>query len=425
MSLSAHTRLVHQLLQLQRERATGALTVSADEQFTVVYFEAGRSVFADSPAVNLTLGRILLEDGYITHQQYTVAIGELRRALSSDRHAKLGGILVNLGFLGVEGVQDALFKQMARRVAGLMQYTEPTAKWVAGDSQLKSVPRYPMRVEPLIHEGVSAYYDRAQMSQVLAPFRGGYLLLRAPAELVVRCFSLTPDLAEIVASIDGADLTEVWLMRQSTEEAWPLATALALTGVLTVKAAAPTSAVAAQEAASQATLAEPGNTGIFQVPEIHQVAPPVDPAFAPKAVALTPVVDPPDREQLLRLEAEGACRVGIDLLHAETFDEAEKQFRIATRAMPRVIEYKLYWAWASARMEGDMPESTLRELAQLAATAARQDSQHAFPPYVTAHIALTRGENDTALRFFKVAQRRDPDNKDAVAQIRRLSRRHR
>ena len=419
MSISAHTKLVHHLLQLQRERATGALTVTSDADPTVVYFEGGRAVFADSPAVSQTLGRLLLEEGVLTHQQYTIAIGELRRAQSRDRHARLGAVIVDLGFTSVDIVQEALFKQMGRRVAGLLQPPEHSWTWAAGDAELKDIPRYPMRVEPLILEGIRLFYDHATMTEALVPYRGGFLMLRAPTELIARCFSLNAELSDVVASITGRELTESWLMQQTSTQAWPLATALALTGVLAVVRAAPTPAAVQSEAKKNPSLAPPGNTGIFEVPKVNVTSVATDPAFATPSAA--PVATPPSPEQLARLEAESACRIGIDLLHAEQFAEAEEQFRIAQRSMPDVLEYRLYWVWALARVKDTFDPATLTELAELATTAARQDSRHAFPSYVTAHVALQRGDDDTALRFFKVAHHRDPDNRDAGNQLRRLT----
>jgi hypothetical protein len=425
MSISSHTKLVHHLLQLQRERATGALTVTADEESTIVYFEGGRAVFADSPAVSQTLGRLLLESGVITHQQYTIAIGELRRSVARDRTARLGGVLVNLGFTTVEAVQDALVKQVERRIAGLLQHPEHTWTWADGDGELADKPRYPMRVEPMILDGVRLFYSRADMTQALQSYRGGFLVLRAPAELIVRCFSLRAELAAVVASIDGTLITESWLMQQPSEDAWPLATALAMTGVLAVMRAEPSREVVVTEARKNPSLAPPGNTGVFEVPKVQPVRMPADPIFATPNAAPAPAAKPPSPEQLARLEAESACRIGIDLMHAEEFEEAETHFSIAKRAMPRVLEYQLYWSWVLARTKGPLEESSLGELEQLAATTSRQDSLHAFPPYVYAHIALARGDEDTAIRFFKVADHRGPDNEDAGNQLRRLGRKKR
>lgn len=425
MDLPALTALVHHLLQLQRERATGALTVSDQDQQTVVYFQGGRAVFADSPAVSLTLGRLLLETGVITHQQYTIAIGELRRTVSSDRNAKLGGILVTLGFCTVEEIQDALFRQMARRVAGLMDYAQPTWAFASGDSVIQKVPKYPMRVEPLIFDGIRLYFDRARMTKTLSRYRGGFIMLRAPVELVSRCFSLSPELEYVVATIDGKSTTESWLMEQTHDDAWPLLTALALAGVIAVARAAPPPQVVASEAKKNPSLAPPGNTGVFEVPPIKPVVVPTDVAFASKAQDRPAPAAPPDPQQLARLEAEGAARMGMDLMHAGEHESAAAQFRIATTAMPRVAEYKLYWRWCVARTQGSFDPATLEELTQLAATTARHDSRHAFPPYVSAYIALERDDEQTAMRFFKVAYRRDPDNKDAGNQLRRLERKKR
>lgn len=428
MTLESETpiKLVHYLLQLQRERATGALSVTAEDISTIVHFQAGRAVFARSGALGQTLGRLLLDEGVIDERQYSLAIDELRRAVAIDRNARMGGVLVDLGITTTEEVQQALFRQMERRIAHLMQFTKPTWSFASGEAELRGIPRYPMRVEPLILEGIRLYYDHARMTRTLAPYRGGHLVLRAPVDLIVRCFSLRTDHAAVVASIDGTETTEAWLVRQEHEHAWPLTTALALTGVLGVVPAPPSRDSVERESRRNPSLAPAGSTGVFEVPVVRSAALPTAPALVSNTTRQPSPPDPssyPSLEQLARLEAESACRIGIALLHAGELDEAEARFRTAVDAMPDAVEYQLYLAWTQSSREPARDPATLTMLEQLAATTARQDSRHAFPPYVTAHVALARGDRDTAHRFFKVAQHRDPDNKDAGVQLRNLARR--
>jgi hypothetical protein len=435
VSSSAHRKFVLDLLQLQRERATGCLAVTAEDVYTVIYFENGRVVYADSTALSETLGRLMLDDGVIDQQQYTRAIDELRRARETDEAARLGGVLMHLGYVTVEDIQAAIIKQTGRRIAHLMQFEEPSFTFEPGAEGLESVPRYPMRVEPQILDGIQLYHDRARMARTLAPFRGRFVMLRADVELISRCFDLLSHQREIVASIDGSETTEAWLVRQPSEEALPILCALAITGVLATAEAPPSARTVAEEAKRNPSLAPPGNTGVYQVPEVIPVAPPSPRIGTPRRVLAPSVRKPrpqrrpspgvpiPSVEQIERLEAEAACRHGLDLLWKGEHDHAVEQFGVAAAARPEAVEYRLYLEWAKSRQQPDLDRATLVRLEKLASDAARQDSRHPFPPYVTAHVALARGDQDTAYRFFKVALHRDPANKDARAQLGQIERR--
>ena len=108
------------------------------------------------------------------------------------------------------------------------------------------------------------------------------------------------------------------------------------------------------------------------------------------------------------------------MLRDGQFSRAETKFARAHRAMPQIAEYALYLAWSKAEMRATLDEATLEELDRLSTEAARQDSAHGFPPYVSGRVALARGNRETAYRFFKVAERRDPDNREARDLLRRL-----
>lgn len=460
---------MHELLRLQRERRTGAIAVTAEDVYTAIYFLGGRAIFADSSAVSETLGRVLLDEGVLDQRQYDHALAELTRLLRDNRHARLGGVLLNLGYASETQIQAAIVGQTARRIGHLMQFDEPSFEFSEGEHELEGVPRYPMRVEPEILDGVRRYFDTGRIQRMLAPYANGYLVLRADVPLIAECFRLDDEQVEILESIDGTATTRDWLGRQTNEVAWPLLCALALTGVLGALPRAATPTVLEEERASNPSLAPPGSTGRHEVPEVYPIGeaepdedgrhsgpppnawparrerlftpspgmravrfgrqrdtiegpPPVAPRAAerePQTEHTTPPV-PVSAEQLERLEAETAARQGLDMLRDGQLMLAEEQFAQAHRAMPHIAEYALYLAWTKARRRPSFDQATLEELERLAKEAARQDSAHGFPPYVSGHLALARGDRDTAYRFFKVAERRDADNPDALEQLRRL-----
>ena len=469
MAADLRTKLVHELLRLQRERRTGALAVTAEDVYTAIYFQNGRAVFADSSAVSETLGRVLLDEGVLDQRQYDHALAELTRLLRDNRHARLGGVLLNPGYATKAQVQAAIVSQTARRIGHLMQFDEPSFEFSEGERELEGVPRYPMRVEPEILDGVRRYFDPSRIQRVLAPYADGYLVLRADVPLIAECFTLGDEPVAILETIDGTTTTRDWLAMQTNDLAWPLLCSLALTGVLTALREAPTPDVVEVERASNPSLAPPGQTGRHQMPEVYPIGgssaamtdghpgpppnawparrqrlftpspgmravrfgarrdtiegpPPVEPRPpTDQPLEIDPIEpEPVPAEQLQRLEAETAARRGLEMLRQDQLVLAEDHFARAHHAMPHVAEYALYLAWTKGRQRPSLDASTLEQLDRLAKEAARQDSTHGFPPYVSGHVALARGDRDTAYRFFKVAERRDADNPDAREQLRKL-----
>lgn len=467
MAADPRTKLVHELLRLQRERRTGALAVTAEDVYTAIYFLGGRAVFADSSAVSETLGRVLMDEGVLDQRQYDQALAELTRLLRDNRHARLGGVLLNLGYATKSQLQTAIVSQTARRIGHLMQFDAPSFEFSEGDRELEGVPRYPMRVEPEILDGVQRYFDANRIRQILAPYANGYLVLRAEVPLIAECFHLGHDAVAILETIDGTATTRDWLGQQTDESAWPLLCALALTGVLGALPRPATPAIVEEERASNPSLAPPGNTGRHEMPEVYPIGdpvpdgsdrpsgpppndwparrerlftpspgmhavrfgrrrdtvegpPPVEPRAVEGETATATPAEPVSPEQLQRLEAETAARQGLDLLRQDQLMLAEDQFAKAHDAMPHIAEYALYLAWTKSRRRPALDDATLEELERLATEAARQDSAHGFPPYVSAYVALARGDKEMAYRFFKVAERRDAENRDALEQLRRL-----
>jgi len=411
------TQLVHLLLQLQRQRQTGVLSVHAQQVHTLVYFKGGRAVFADEGTLGETLGRVLVDRGRITQEQYAHAIEVMKTQLEANSSMRMGELLVHLGLITVADVQDALVAQMGRRISRLMQFESVQWEFDPSAERTREVPVYPVRAEPWILDGIRRYYDRDRMGMVLAGYWSGYVMLRAPIELITRCFSLSRDGTRLLATFDGTQTLHVWLGQQQ-DQAWWRGTSLALAGVLDVSVTPPSTRSLERAVGENPSLSAPGRTGQFQIPEVRTGAglegPPLDGDQAPTSA---------NRERLERIQAESALQRGIESLNKNEFGSAAADFELAMRAMPNVAEYELYEGWARLRSDGALNAAALAELEPLARNAAMQDSQHAFPSYVLGQVAQARGDEDTALRYLRVAAHRDPANKDCALQLKKLSRR--
>ncbi len=411
------TQLVHALLALQRDRETGVLVVNAEEVTTLAYFFGGKLVFAEEGALGETLGRLLVSSGAITAEQYSRAVNVMNDQTVDSQSPRMGEVLVQLGYVTVEQVQQALIAQVQRRVARLIEWERPAWDFDRGTDWLDGVPSYPMRVEPRILEGLRLFYDRARMEAILAPYWDGHLMLRANVDLIAGCFSLTSAQVRVVKTINGTRTTKVWLADQGSDDAWSLVAALAMAGVLAVADAPPSTRSIEQASTGRRQLATLEAAPTYEPPEVrHSAAIPKSPI--PPAGGAAP--DSTTHERRVKLGAEKAYQLGLEHLAAERYDEAQQQFAEAARSLPRATEYHLYELWAASQCLPLMDATTFKELEEAALTTAKQDSGHHFPPYVLGQVALSRGDEGTALRYLKVAQHRDPSNKDAVALVRKL-----
>ncbi len=412
------TQLVHALLQLQRQRDTGLLVVNAENVTTLVYFNGGRLVYAEEGALGETLGRLLVSSGALTAAQYAHAVDVMAAQTVDAESLKMGEVLVHLGYVTVETVQRGLLAQVRRRVSRLIEWDRLAWDFDHGAEYLEGVPSHPMRVERLVIEGIQLFYDEPRMTELLEPFQGGHLMLRATVQLIAGCFALTPAEQALLASIDGTCTTEAWLDEGAAEGSWALATALAMTGVLAVADSPPSTRSVQRVAGSNDSLAPPPPAaGACDQPVVRHGRSVTSEPPAPE------VKRPPDStalKRLAKLGAESAYQGGLELLEAERFEEAAEQFKKACRGLPNASEYRLYEVWARARIPARPDAALVEELEQAALTMAKQDSQHALPPYVLGHVAMARGQDDMAVRYLKIAALREPSFKDAVQQARSL-----
>jgi hypothetical protein len=137
------------------------------------------------------------------------------------------------------------------------------------------------------------------------------------------------------------------------------------------------------------------------------------------------VAAPRPDERRARLEAEQLYRRGLRHLFAQRFGQACDDLQDAVARAPDALEYQLCALWARHRLTTD-PEkmrATLAALAKLAKRAAIQDRSLPFPPYVLAHVALAEGDDERALRLFRVAAYRESANVDAERHVRLLTKR--
>jgi hypothetical protein len=445
---------VRSLLKLEGQRLTGALAVHAEGVTTVLHFAAGRLVFAEGGTLDETLGRMLVDDGVLSSDGYARAIEVMNERLAAEEQMRLGDVLVALGLVSEADLARALVTQIRRKVMRCLQWDELELELQPGAARLEDVAREGIDLGPVLIEGVARFVDRFRRREILRPHLGRHARLRTDAADMERRLGL--DASSFLRSIDGmatlgrlvggADL-------DAGDEASALAVVLILTDALELSAAPrpissapppdpkparpvvlPRAKLRTQPGANDDeaffTVARAGETSERHVttPEPLEGPAPEPPPAAPAKggvrLAQVTLVRQPIDERRKRLAAEQAYQRGIKALWSERWAEAETELRRAAAAMPDALEYKLAAAWASYRQCADpAAQGSMRErLGELSRELAKQNNQHALPPYVLGHLALSEGDVEHALQCFRVAVRRDASNTDAAVQVLALGR---
>jgi hypothetical protein len=186
--------------------ATGRVVFRRDEIETVVFFDAGRPVFASSSEPRDRMGELLVREGKITASQY-----ERCQTVVTESGRRMGEILVDLGYLKRRELLPAVRRHVEDIVYALFGWDRGKFQ-ILLDSQ-PSAERIRLSRHPaaLVLEGVRRKLDRTTLERLVGP----------PSTVIEVCdrerlggIISTGDLAAeeraALAAIDGqADLTQV------------------------------------------------------------------------------------------------------------------------------------------------------------------------------------------------------------------------
>jgi hypothetical protein len=158
------------------------------------------------------------------------------------------------------------------------------------------------------------------------------------------------------------------------------------------------------------------------VPAASAVPGSAPPGSSPNSARLTPRSipassrsTPPLSSAEARVEAAGLYQQGRTSLKAGQTKQAQEQFARAAMLAPEMFEYLLQEAlleYLSATAKEDRERLTKR-LEGLVVRALTKDRKLAIAHRVRGYLALTTGQDDAALKAFKLAKDLDPEDIDA------------
>ncbi|HVY46406.1 MAG TPA: DUF4388 domain-containing protein, partial [Minicystis sp.] len=195
--------LVREMLRVEARGLTGTMEVEADGVVTYVYFKGGRAVFAEQGTLGETLGRLLVQTGLLTQEQYARVIARMTQALIDNEQMRLGEVVVELGYLTPDQVHAALADQVRRKIERCLASDEP--RWGFDEAPLPDgVGRFPAPIAPCLLDAMRSLVQRARLDALLGPELARYPYVR-DAQAVGERFKLTPAELRFIETLDGGD----------------------------------------------------------------------------------------------------------------------------------------------------------------------------------------------------------------------------
>jgi hypothetical protein len=410
MDLERAPHLAAALLAAQAGRASGVLDVDAEGVHTYLSFSDGALVFAEQGSLGDSLGRVLVREGRLTQDQFALAIGRMTRKLIDDsEEIRFGEAVLELGFLSIEDITNALAAQVRHKVVRCLMCEAP--RWsFRQDSEVSSVGQFPARIEPQILAAALRFEDQ-RIDRILGTEgRRLYPALKADADAIAITFEMKPEEASFVHSVDGSQPLDEVITHASAAQGLrgsAILAALVLAGMLELRAYPPLKPGPVRKGPPPLPVA-PAQPKVEadpfpeKAPNPMRVPTPFDP-FAPA---------PPD-PRAARLLAEDAFQKGRIHLDNQELDRALPELRRAAFYCPDSAEYLLYARWAEFRAAPTNDPETSAErredLRRVAAKAVKQDPNLGFGFFVLGQLSMLDREDPTrAVRFFQHALRLDP-----------------
>jgi len=159
-----------QLQQLYREKVTGLLHLTRGDAKKIIYIKKGYPVFARSNVLSECLGRMLVKEGVITQVDCDQSV-----ELSKERGRLQGTVLIEMGLLSPQDVQDALIRQVTDKLLSTFAWRSGSCQFVPCPDFKKNVTQIKLTPAALIMEGITRYWSAKQLDDFLYPFSEDYL----------------------------------------------------------------------------------------------------------------------------------------------------------------------------------------------------------------------------------------------------------
>lgn len=355
--------------------AYGVLDILREPVKKRFFFKDGRPVFSTSNVLGEVLGRLLMEEGLITQSDYEAS---LEKVIGEKK--KHGEVLVEMGLITNEKLEEFLNLQLKRRLLNIFGWNEGTYRYVATDSLPAEINIRPTHPGRLILEGISlGFYPPESIKSDLAWYLDKTLRLDGKTLKDCSFDDLGLNLQEqrFMAKFDGTrELAEILdqsdLLRHR-------ALSIALAGIIT-------------------GVVRPAGEGGAEEEEV-----------APETRLVDTSPETRMGAELMFMKARSAI---IEGEYAKAADLLEQ----ITELNPTEAEYWAYLGWAVFRSDparADEAEKILKDSIDL-----NNDLDGAW--YFLGRVFLEKGDEEWAERAFRTAVEKNPWMLEALTELKRL-----
>lgn len=188
----------HQILiDMNRNRRTGTLTIDTADVTKKVYIDKGNAVFASSTDEDDRLGEMLIKLGKITIEQYDRSVELLK-----ETGKRQGTILVELGYLTPKDLVLGVKAQVREIMYSLFQVEYAEYEFHEGPLPTREVITLQMSMGNLLYEGMKRINNVVRIKRDM-PEMNTVLKLNDDPESIFQDIVLTPRDNAMLAMIDG------------------------------------------------------------------------------------------------------------------------------------------------------------------------------------------------------------------------------
>ena len=340
------------------------------------FFRNGMPVAASSNILNEVLGRLLMQEGVISQQQYETSLEVVLK--EKKRH---GEVLIGMGLLTPEALDEFLALQLKRRLFRLFDWDEGSYRYIKTDLPT-GVPSRHFHPASLILEGISlGFYPVAKIRSGLSGWLDKKALLSLEGnDYRLDDFRLNLQEKRFAESVDGLKtLSEALdnsdLLRHRAES---IALSLAMTGLIR----------------DENGLTAPQEVFLEEAKETHAPEVPVDSKL---------------NAELLFMRAKSAI--------------AKKEFSSAIAALKEITNINPaegeYWAWLGWAVYNEDP-SKIKEAESIIKDSIDLNNDLDSAWHFLGIISLAQGNAQWAKKAFQMALAKNPWNTEALSELKRL-----
>lgn len=189
------------LLEIEEKGLSGILRIERGNIIKEIYFDKGRVINARSNLTRETLGRVLLERGFISQEDYARSLEEMKRT-----GKKQGEVLMKMGVLPLS-LNKALQMQAEQRIIDVFSWNGGNYRFINNEEISGAVENLNLDLKRIVYEGIIKKLSPEITEGIFKEFMQKKLVFRADGEVSSR-IKLKESHLEFLKLFDGKKITK-------------------------------------------------------------------------------------------------------------------------------------------------------------------------------------------------------------------------